>query len=255
MFITQDMQSYMQDLKAYSKAMDVDNIHQGVNSEFEKIYQDAQDSDVDLSSAKIFLHSLDEQQMQTLKADKHLADDINIGGLSNEGAYNLLVHRHENLDYNQDGDVDVGLAQIVNMLPQDAPAEFRDKIIATFQKMNDNGATAEDMMMAEVGTLFKDMANRDLQKQYDTDPAFRALLRENGVYSMNVRIAEYDENWFTKLKHDFENPIAGEYSSPKFKEVMNEFFNTYSDLHTQQTKKQPSLDKMAFEYKTNTHNL
>ena len=248
MQIDATIQSYIQDLKSYEDAKNVTGKSR-YDSDFEEIYKQAKAEDTNLETAKIFLNNLDTHQMQTLKEQKHLAEDININTISDEGAYNLLVHTYENLDYNNDGQTDVGEAQILKMLPEDAPHEFRQNIIAAFEKMKENGATEEDMMLAEIGTLADAAFNKDFQENYHKDPKLVALLKEHGVYSVNMAQPNYDGDWIERLKYNFENPKNGEFHSGMLKTVMNDFFKAYDEANSVKPDRQPSLDKLAFEYK------
>jgi hypothetical protein len=74
-----------------------------------------------------FLLSLSVQEMEALRINHGLADSIHVGGLSNEGASNLLLPRGYSLDLNNDGLEEVGAARTMSFPPRDAPAEFVTK--------------------------------------------------------------------------------------------------------------------------------
>ena len=94
MQITQNMQSYIQDLKSLSEVSNFKNFNK-TDKAFELIYKKAKDANVDLSNAKKFLSSLSDAELSTLQKNKSLAEPINVTNLSGEGAYNLLVHGYE----------------------------------------------------------------------------------------------------------------------------------------------------------------
>lgn len=74
-----------------------------------------------------FLLSLSMQEMEALRINHGLADTIHVGGLSSEGASNLLLPRGYSLDLNNDGLEEIGAARTMSFPPRDAPAEFVGK--------------------------------------------------------------------------------------------------------------------------------
>jgi hypothetical protein len=77
MQISQNMQSYIQDLKSLSEVSNFKNLNKK-DKAFELIFQKAQDANVDLSNAKEFLSSLSKRELSTLQKNKSLADPINV---------------------------------------------------------------------------------------------------------------------------------------------------------------------------------
>lgn len=75
---------------------------------FESIYQKAQEEDVQMSNAAEFLQGLTQEEMDILQHYSGLADAIDANSISNEGAYNLLLHDYEQYDFNENGSVEVG---------------------------------------------------------------------------------------------------------------------------------------------------
>ena len=81
-----------------------------------------------MSNAKEIVSSLSKSELGTIQKYKSLADAINVDSLSKEGAYNLLVHNCENIDYDGDGYTEVGIGKSVNIIPQEVPHDFREKV-------------------------------------------------------------------------------------------------------------------------------
>ncbi|RXK02786.1 hypothetical protein [Halarcobacter bivalviorum] len=124
----------VKELKMHS---DFTNSRAEYKDDFEKIYAEAKDNRVNLSSAKEFLNSLSEEELTTIQHYVGLADPIKTGSLSNEGAYNLLVHHYERFDFDQNGLVDVGLAQTVSMIPVNMPDAEKKALVASLNEMEE----------------------------------------------------------------------------------------------------------------------
>ena len=71
MFITQNMQSYIQDLKSLSEIPSFEYFNK-TDEEFEKIYQKAQNENVDLSNAKEILESLSKTELMKIQCASEL---------------------------------------------------------------------------------------------------------------------------------------------------------------------------------------
>jgi len=229
MQITQNMQSYIQDLKSLSEVSNFKNLNKE-DKAFEVIYQKAQDAKIDFSNAKEFLSSLNDKELSIIQKNKSLADPINVKNLSGEGAYNLLVHGYENIDYNGDGIIETGIAKGFNILPQEAPHEFREKFISTLKEMKKGGASDFDIGVSTIITLGSYSLMKTLKKEYDEDPAMKALMREHGVDKFVVKTSTFDDNYIARLKDKLEHPKGGEYISPEVMKSMQFFFKTYDKI-------------------------
>jgi len=229
MNISQNMQSYIQDLKSLSEVSNFKSLNKD-DKAFEAIYKKAQDAKVDLSNAKEFLSSLSKKELNTLQKNKSLADPINISNLSGEGAYNLLVHGYEDIDYNGDGMTETGIGKNFNILPQEAPHAFREKFINTLKEMQKGGASEFDIGVSTIITLGSYSLMKTLKKEYDEDPAMQALMREHGIDKFVLKTPTFDDNYIAQLQYDLEHPKAGEYISPKAMKSMQLFFKTYDKV-------------------------
>ena len=257
MQISQNMQSYIQDLKSLSEVSNFKNFNKD-DKAFELIYKKAQDAKIDLSSAKKFLSSLSESELSTIQKNKSLADPINIANISGEGAYNLLVHGYEDIDYNGDGLTEIGLTKSFKILPQEAPHAFRQKFINTLKEMQKGGASEFDIGVSTIITLGSYSLMKTLKKEYDEDPAQQALMREHGIDKFIVKTPTFDDNYIAQLQYDLEHPKAGEYISPEAMKSMQLFFKTYDkiskeydenleQMHTQEIQQKAEKTKVSLE--------
>ena len=114
---------------------------------FEEIYMKAKNEDVKLYNAKEFLNSLSRDELRILQKFDSLSDSINVDILSDEGAYNLLVHNYEKYDFDNDGLVNIGLADQVASVPQHMNDEAKKVWLKTLNAMGD------DFMAISVITL------------------------------------------------------------------------------------------------------
>ncbi len=251
MTITQSMRSYMQDLKSLSEL----NSFQYFNKQdekFESIYQKAKEQDVDLTNAKDILKSLTDQELTTIQKYKSLANPIKIDSLSQEGAYNLLVHNYENLDYDGDGYIEIGIGKNVPMIPQEVPHAFREKFIASLKEMKSNGASDTEVTMATIATFGTYVLSKNEKLRYEDDASFRELLKEHGIVDKYIlQTPSFDDDYILRMKYELENPKAGEYRSEEFVAAMKKFFSAYENISENWSKELiPSVEKLAFDYKT-----
>ena len=103
---------------------------------FEEIYNKAKDENVNMSNAKEFLSSLSQEELSTLQHFSGLADDINVGGLSDEGSYNLLLNHYERYDFNNDGLVTSGIGKGIPLpIPQNMSSSDKKALVDTVNEM------------------------------------------------------------------------------------------------------------------------
>lgn len=84
-----------------------------------------------------FLNSLSPTDLGVIQRSVGLADAINPGTLSKEGAYNLLLPEGYRVDFNKDGISEVGLAKSIVFPPLDAPQEFKDAWLKATENMSE----------------------------------------------------------------------------------------------------------------------
>jgi len=126
--------------------------------DFEQIYAKVQKDDVNLDSANEFLNSLTKDELLTLQKYSGLAESIEVGNLSAEAAYNLLMHDNEQYDFNNDGVNEVGEGKIHPVVPRSMPSDVREAYIEGL-----NALDGKDRLMAM--TLTFDMGR--LKSQMD----------------------------------------------------------------------------------------
>jgi hypothetical protein len=131
---------------------------------FETIYQKARDADISLESAKEFLSTLSKEEQITLQKFEGLAELFDTESLSNEGAYNLLLHRYEKFDWNSDGSTEIGSAKTLPLLPQNMDINTKKAWVDTLNTMGD------DMMAIGVisMTLNEEHLKRQLAERFDS---------------------------------------------------------------------------------------
>ncbi len=112
---------------------------------FEDIYNKANANNVDMSNAKDFLNSLTKEELSTLQNYTRLADEVNVDNLSDEGAYNLLLHHYEKYDFNNDGIIEDGMAKTLGMIPQSLGNDEKKALVETFNSMD-----FKDVMTASI---------------------------------------------------------------------------------------------------------
>jgi len=213
----------VKDLKMHS---DFTNSRAEYKDDFEKIYTEAKEESVNLSNAKEFLNSLSEEELSTIQHYVGLADPIKTGGLSNEGAYNLLVHHYERFDFDQNGLVDVGLAQTKNMIPVNMPETEKRAFVASLNEM-------------EEGDRFKAMMMISLPD--------RIVIDDNGefipVYDDTIK----DYNTILEMFDRILNPDPMSYTSPELKSV----FSKFKDLFEKHYEEQKELEN-SYQVQSNT---
>ncbi|MCV2370784.1 hypothetical protein [Roseateles oligotrophus] len=100
-----------------------------------------------LDNPQAFLKSLSAGEMEQLRVQHGLADEIQIDGLSREGASNLLLPNGFSLDLNADGFEEVGLARTGHFPPRDAPDSFKTAWFAATEKMDEGQVMDYAFMM------------------------------------------------------------------------------------------------------------
>lgn len=124
-----------------------------LQQDFEAIYENAMD--VDYGEAKSYLAGLSPEDMATIRDYHHLADNVDISTLSEEGAYNLLVHKYEQIDFNNDGLIQNGAANIVPVFPQDMSNDLKQSIVDTFTQLKDDGMSERDLFTLRAVVTFR----------------------------------------------------------------------------------------------------
>lgn len=101
----------------------------GVSEESQATYAAVLDkaySSGGIENARQFLCSLSANELEAVRQNHCLADPINPGALSEEGARNLLLPEGYSVDLNHDGIDEIGAARTMSFPPKDAPAAFKE---------------------------------------------------------------------------------------------------------------------------------
>lgn len=209
-------QRYLADVKHLKIPQGRLDYQKPYTEEFEKIYTTAMDKDLALSTAKSFIDSLSSSELTTIQKYNGLADAIDRGGLSPEAAYNLLVHDNEQYDFNGDGRVQVGAANIIPTVPATMPSDVRVAYIEALNTLD-----GFDRMMAM--TLTFDMG--------------RITSRINNTPYVPQTI---DYDYLSKRVEERLNPKGGAFTSEAVREATIAFWEaferTYSGEKSNETK-------------------
>jgi hypothetical protein len=100
-----------------------------------------------LDDPQAFLKSLNAGEMEQLRVQHGLADDIQVEGLSREGASNLLLPNGYSVDLNGDGLIETGRAMGGGFPPRDAPDKLKSAWFTATEKMDDGEVMSYALMM------------------------------------------------------------------------------------------------------------
>ena len=193
---------------------------------FEKIYEEAKDEKVNISNAKQFLNSLSKEELETLQHYSGLADEIKVGKLNDEGAYNLLLHHYEKYDFDNDGFVMDGVARTTTLIPTNMPDTDKKALVKSLNEMDEKDSFMA-IMMINLPTSFK---------------------LENGEY-VPVMNEKQDYNSIMERVNRILNPLPGEYSSPQLKDTMS-IFKEIFEKNYNELKEEENRTKNEFSSST-----
>jgi len=175
-------------------------VREPYKKDFEGIYNKAKDENVNMSNAKEFLSSLSKEELSTLQHFSGLADDINVGGLSDEGSYNLLLNHYERYDFNNDGLVSSGIGNGIPLIPQNMSNSDKRTLVDTVNEMGmDNAFLGLSVIIFSNMTI-------------------------NGPTNDRV-----DYGSISERMEDILNPANEKYSTEEFRESINNFWSAFQD--------------------------
>jgi hypothetical protein len=122
-------------------------VREPYKEDFEEIYDEAKEKGIGVSNAKEFLNSLSKEELSTLQNYTRLADEINIGSLSDEGAYNLLLHHYEKYDFNKDGIREDGISKTKGFIPESLDSTTKKALVETYNNMDFKDVMMSSFMM------------------------------------------------------------------------------------------------------------
>lgn len=194
---------------------DFTKVREPYKEDFEKIRQEAKDEKVNISNAKEFLNSLSQEELKTLQHYSGLANEINVGKLNDEGAYNLLLHHYEKFDFNNDGFISDADAMTQSLIPVNMPDTEKRALVKTLNEMDEKDSFITLMLINPL--KFKVEINGQVK----------------AVNLMNKN----DYNSIIKRVNEIINPQPMSYSSDEIKDVFKVFKElfekNYEEIKTQ----------------------
>lgn len=131
---------YMQDVEIMKQLKMSDGfyeVREPYKEDFEELYNQAKDENVTISTAKDFLNSLSKDELSTLQHHTLLVNDIDVNSLSNEGAYNLLLHHYEKYDFDNDGYVSTGEGKGLSFISKNMPNKEKEVLVETLNELDE----------------------------------------------------------------------------------------------------------------------
>ena len=176
--------------------------------DFETIYNEAQEKDINLSNAKEFLNTLSSDELSTLQHYTGLADEINVDSLSSEGAYNLLMHDYEKYDFNNDGMVQNGIGNLAPILPNSMDDHMKESYVEALNSL-DESKRLDAMIVSTIG-----YATTALNQAEGARPS----IQNTTPLTYEILAARVDS-----VLH----PTNGSYSSAEFQDTISEFWENF----------------------------
>ena len=145
-----------------------------------------------------------------------MADPIDLSALTEEGAYNLLVHRYEQVDMDGDGAVRVGEASLFFVFSPDADNGLKQAIVDSLKEMKAEGATSRELFTVST------MVMRALDTTFFQRLGLQTPAEEASLSGWERLQALYDR---------IHNPDAYNYTSPASQEAFDWFYRILSEKY------------------------
>ncbi len=159
-----------------------------------------------MGNARQFLGSLSAEELEAVRRNHCLADPIDVGAISEEGARNLLLPEGYGVDMNRDGFEEVGAAFVAHFPPREAPAAVREAWFQTTASMEDGDVLTYSLMMhGAVHGLRIDGQNVPTPCKADDIDSYRQIvsnfLSALEAHRGQISSAQYerDKDFFTRL--------------------------------------------------------
>lgn len=172
---------------------------------FEEIYKKAKDIKPD--DAKEFLNSLSASEMETIREYQSLANPIDIGIISSEGAANLLLHRYEQIDFDDDGLTEVGLAKTFGLFNQDMSQDFRSSVISALSFRFNAPSLQGSKSQANSSVGFEDV--KEMIEEINS-PNYQGYIAEELKESLNLFFEYFESAWNKTGRGDGEQKTDSE---------------------------------------------
>ena len=162
-------------------------------SKFELIYEDAKKYDIKLSNAKSFLTNLSNDEINTLKNFSGLTKAIKIDKLSNEGAYNLLMHSYEKYDFNNNGFTETAETYAVMPVPRNMESDAKKAWINAINNLEQKDTVAlYTLTLAVDKERLKHSLAQNLNEMSETEKSY---IQKNTSYDIN----KFQEDTLSKI--------------------------------------------------------
>ncbi len=187
---------------------------------FEELYNRAKEEKVSISNAKEFLDSLSKEELSTLQHYTLLADDINVDSLSDEGAYNLLLHHYEKYDFDNDGLISNGISTGMGFIPINMPNSEKELLVESLNELDDKDRFLSMAMLFPL-----------------------PMLKEvNGEVIQVGSKEEFDYDFILNRIDGLLNPLPGAYTSPELKTTIRLFKDILEKNHEESLQKKEELN-------------
>lgn len=203
--------SYLQDMKNLHVSQGRAKAREPYEEDFEKIYEKAQTFDIKLDNAKDFLNSLSDEELATIQHYNGLVEAIDSGNLNQESAYNLLVHNHEQYDFNGDNIVEAGATRKIPLIPKTMPSDVRSAFIEAMNSLPEDKRLLASLVTFDIGRIVAQINHTPY-----TPPVVDYAYLEKRIDSLL-------------------NPQHGAYTSPQTKEVIQSFWDSFNAAYKQNT--------------------
>lgn len=187
---------------------------------FEELYNKAKEEKVSISNAKEFLDSLSKEELSTLQHYTLLADDINVDSLSDEGAYNLLLHHYEKYDFDNDGLVSNGVSKGIGFIPENMSSAEKELLVESLNELDDKDRFLSMAMIIPMPMLKE----------------------ENGKIIQIGSNQIFDYDYILNRIDGIINPPPGAYSSPELKSTFRLFKEVLEKNHEESLQKKEELN-------------
>ena len=230
--------------------------------DFEKIYTEAMEVDIKLSNVKEFLTDLTTQELETLQNYSQLADSINVDELSDEGAYNLVMHFYEKYDFDNDGFTENANEKTISLIPQDIDNNLKKALVDAVNSSDEDNTLALLALTLDINQVKYDTAQyienmSDVEKEY---------LKENSSLDLDKFVESQLKETYQASKVTYESIMTqldfilnlelGESENPLFKENIQEFakvleseYQSVKDSKTKEIENQLQINALVKNYK------
>ena len=230
--------------------------------DFEKIYTEAMQVDIKLSSAKEFLSDLSAKELQTLQNYSQLTNSINVDELSDEGAYNLVMHFYEKYDFDNDGFTENGQDKTISLIPQDIDNDLKIALVNAVNSSDEDNTLALLALTLDIKQVKYDVA-KHIKNMSDVE---REYIKENTSLDIDLFVESQFKEPYQADKITYEDIMTQlefmlnlelhEEEAFTFKENIQEFakllkneYESVKSANTKEIEKQLQINELVKSYK------